>query len=123
MLLLRVLLQSAVRWVRSSAVVCGRQNRHSNCNNFSPLIVVIIIIIRPSHSPHVSPAVEGRRRTGTALGGAWAGKNHLPPPPPDVAFQMSSINVKRANSRVKLGPSFAFRGERRVPAPGVRCSV
>ena len=107
------------------AVFCGGLRSTESAlqlQQLFPLIVVIIIIIRPSHSPHVSPAVEGRRRTGTALGGAWAGKNHLPPPP-DVAFQMSSINVKRANSRVKLGPSFAFRGERRVPAPGVRCSV
>ena len=35
-----------------------------------------------------------------------AGMNHLPlplPPPPPVAFRTSSINVKRANSRIKLG--------------------
>ena len=74
--------------VRGGAVVCGRQNRHSNCNNFSP--------IRRHDS---LAAVEGR---GAVSGGG--GKNHLPPPPPPVAFRTSSINVKRANSRIKLGP-------------------
>ena len=50
-------------------------------------------------APHVSLAVMGE------------GQRQEPPAAaPSVAFQTSSINVKRANSGIKLGASFAYRG-------------
>ena len=48
----------------------------------------------------VMGAGRGRRTEGRTED---AGENHLPLPPPPVAFRTSSINVKRANSRIKLG--------------------
>ena len=77
---------------------CGRQNRHSNCNNFSPIIL-------GGGGTHDDALPDGDGGGAGEADGRTedAGENHLPLPPPPVAFRTSSINVKRANSRIKLG--------------------